>query len=249
MNTFSIIIPTYNRVKEVVRAITSLVNQDYEGNLYEIIVVDDGSTDDTADVLERLSVGPPCQFKYIRLPENKGRLTARNRGMAEAKMDWICWLDSDDEYVSTYLSTLNRAIETYPEYQIFNFGAVVYDEANFHSHVRNAFLPELRPDGRGHVQFKSGGIGTGSFIFRNELAAKCGPLPEARTPYGDFDSFAARATLLWPELEHLYGKNENGQWLPFGNPWGDDWLMFYLLTREHKSKPLDIALYIQHVRH
>lgn len=242
---FSIIIPAYNREKTIERCLRSVLNQTYDKTQYEIILIDDASTDRTVRVADSVCIGSPVRVHFEPFSENKGRVAARNRGLELATGEWICWLDSDDEYVSTYLETIADAIERYPDYQIFNFAAIVYDEQNFHSHVRHTFLPELRPDGGGHEQFKSGGIGTGSFVFAKEISEL---LPEARTPYGDSGSFAARATLRFPELESLYGRTESGQWRPLGNPWGDDYVMFFALTRNHISKPLDIALYLQHVR-
>lgn len=251
MQTFSIIIPVHNRADSIARAIESILDQGYPKELFEIIIVDDGSTDETSTIVTNMcEANRELGFDIFKIvfPENKGRLVARNHGMSWATKDWICWLDSDDEYSSNYLKVLNDAIEKYPGYGIFNFGAIVYDEQNFRSYLRDTFMPELREDGRGHVPFKSGGIGSGSFIFRRELLQSVGFLPEASTPYGDDSSLPALATTRWPDLRSLYGQSDSGQWLPFGNPWGDDWLMFYLLTRNNESKPLDIHLYIQHLR-
>lgn len=250
MIKFSVIIPTYNRAKTLHRALLSLSNQTYDKSLFEIIVVDDGSTDETEAYLqEAIKIAP--NLEVITHQKNRGRIAARNTGMGVAKGEWICWLDSDDEYVSTYLEVCANAITSLPMVEIFNFGAVVYDEPAFHSSLRDTFLPELSPNGRGHVSFKSGRIGTGSFIFKKALLAEptIGLLPEAATPYGLDDSFPARATTKWPGLGELYGRNTDGQWKPFGNPWGDDYVMFFALTRNHISVPLNIHPYIQHVRH
>ena len=250
MQTFSVIIPVYNRPIEIQKAIMLIATQEYDQRKIQIIIVDDGSTDITGAVIKDLILlyEKILKFTMIQFVKNKGRIAARNAGMAAATNDWICWLDSDDEYSSNYFKVLNDAIEKYPGYELFNFGALVYDEQNFRSYLRNTFMPALREDGRGHVPFKSGGIGSGSFIFRRELFQRIGPLPEASTPYGDDSSLPAIATKRWPDIRSLYGQSENGQWLPFGNPFGDDWLMFYLLTRDNISKPLDIHLYIQHLR-
>ena len=246
-NNFSIVIPTYNRMKEVQRAVRSVVYQDYPSYLREIIVVDDGSTDETVRILELLKT-EYISLRTVSFEKNQGRLSARNAGMRTATNNYIVWLDSDDEIISTYLSVLNDAINKFPDYKIFNLGAIIYDEPNLRSYTREVFKPDIRPHNVGHVPFKSGQIGAGSFVFRRELLEEVGYFPETIHPYGGDDSFPALATKQWPELKELYGQNSEGQWLPFGNPYGEDWLLFYLLTRNHLSKPLDIHLYIQHKR-
>jgi glycosyltransferase involved in cell wall biosynthesis len=85
----SVIVPTYNRERLVCEAIESILIQTYPN--YEIIVVDDGSTDNTAEVLGKYKT----KICYIQ-QENKGPGDARNRGIAEASGKYIAFLDSDD---------------------------------------------------------------------------------------------------------------------------------------------------------
>jgi glycosyltransferase involved in cell wall biosynthesis len=93
----SIIIPTYNRVRTVTRAIDSVLSQTHKK--FEIIVVDDGSKDDTREVLqERYS----DQIRYI-YQSNSGAAAARNTGIREACYDLIAFLDSDDFWLPTKL--------------------------------------------------------------------------------------------------------------------------------------------------
>ncbi len=249
-NKFSIIIPTFNRQELVQRALWSLINQDYPKDKYEIIIVDDGSTDKTIRQLNDMGQYISALGVKVIVHEilnNQGRIAARNKGMEIASNEWICWLDSDDEYLSTYLSTVNKAINLNPKYNLINFGAVVFDEEELNYWVRDKFEPAIV--GAGHEKFKSGHIGTGSFVFRKFLWDKyIKELPETIHAYGGDDSFPALCTKKWPELAELYGQNESGDWLPFGNPWGDDWIALYLMTREHTMKPINIPLYIQHLR-
>lgn len=86
----SIIIPTYNRYHLLQRAITSLYAQTY--SYFEIIVVDDGSTDATAKIAIDF---PEVRYFYQK---NKGVSSARNFGIQKAKYDWIAFLDADDEW-------------------------------------------------------------------------------------------------------------------------------------------------------
>jgi glycosyltransferase involved in cell wall biosynthesis len=93
----SIIIPTYNRANEVTRAIASVFAQTYAD--YEVIVVDDGSTDNTREILDLYG---NC-IRYIR-QKNQGVSSARNAGIRAARAEWIAFLDSDDEWLPEKLS-------------------------------------------------------------------------------------------------------------------------------------------------
>ena len=83
----SVIIPTYNRANFLIKTINSILNQSVVVD--EIIIVDDGSTDNTKEILSSLNI------KYI-YQENNGVSSARNRGIVEATYDWIAFCDSDD---------------------------------------------------------------------------------------------------------------------------------------------------------
>ncbi len=104
MLTTSVIIPTYNRAHLVGRAIDSVLCQLQQGD--EIVVVDDGSMDDTEAAVRRFE-GP---IRYIRTA-NGGAGAARNRGIREAKGNLIGFLDSDDEWLPGKLSIQRRLME------------------------------------------------------------------------------------------------------------------------------------------
>jgi len=90
--TVSVIIPTYNRAHLVGRAIRSVLNQTYQD--FELIVVDDGSTDNTEEVIRSFD---DDRIRYIRHDQNKGGAAARNTGIKAARGEYIAFLDSDDE--------------------------------------------------------------------------------------------------------------------------------------------------------
>ncbi len=93
MPTVSIILPTYNRVGSVQAAIHSVLEQTYTD--YELIVVDDGSMDETASHVREIS---DPRLIYVLHPQNKGAAAARNTGMRMARGDYIAFLDSDDTW-------------------------------------------------------------------------------------------------------------------------------------------------------
>ena len=97
MPRVSVIIPTFNRAQKVVRAIESVLNQSIKD--FEIIVVDDGSTDNTNQALARYM----SAIKYIRQPVNRGVSSARNIGIKSSTAPWIAFLDSDDYWLNDKL--------------------------------------------------------------------------------------------------------------------------------------------------
>ena len=91
---FSFVIPTYNRSQKVSRAIDSIINQQLWDLYAEIIVIDDGSTDDTELMLQKYLVNN--QIKLIKHLKNKGVASAKNTGIIHAQNDYVVLLDSDD---------------------------------------------------------------------------------------------------------------------------------------------------------
>lgn len=115
---FSVIIPTYNRENIVPRAIQSVLNQTIQD--FEIIVVDDGSKDNTKDVVCNIN---DSRIRYI-FQHNQGSNPARNNGILNAKGEYLSFLDSDDEWMPTMLE---KQLEIYNS--DINIG-VVYSRLN-----------------------------------------------------------------------------------------------------------------------
>lgn len=104
----SVIIPTYNRGWIVKDAVESVLRQDFVD--FELLVIDDGSTDNTADVLQAIT----GDFRVIR-QENRGVSSARNRGIRESGGDLIAFLDSDDAWLPQKLSAQFAFFRRHPQ--------------------------------------------------------------------------------------------------------------------------------------
>ena len=117
MPTFSIIIPAYNAEAYLQRCLDSIFLQEFTD--YEVIVIDDGSTDGTATLLESYP-----QVKVIH-QENQGMATARNRGLDAAQGDYILFVDSDDELMPHVLSILAPQLTGE---DIIGFGTRIHNE-------------------------------------------------------------------------------------------------------------------------
>lgn len=107
-NSVSVVIPTYNRARLVARAIKSAQAAMSPGD--ELLVIDDGSTDDTEDVVR--SFGK--DVRYFRV-ENAGSSVARNLGIRSARCPLVAMLDDDDEWLPDKLELQRKVMDTYPE--------------------------------------------------------------------------------------------------------------------------------------
>jgi len=107
----SVIIPTHNRAHTIGRAIESVLRQTLPPA--EIIVIDDGSTDGTAELVQRNF--PKC--RYLQQP-NQGVSSARNSGITAANREWLAFLDSDDEWMPDKLATQATALKCNPGVQL-----------------------------------------------------------------------------------------------------------------------------------
>jgi GalNAc5-diNAcBac-PP-undecaprenol beta-1,3-glucosyltransferase len=114
----SVVITTYNRCQFVGRAIQSALDQRWQG--LEVVVIDDASTDQTAEVVQRLFPG----VRYVRQEKNAGPNAVRNRGILEASRAWIVFLDDDDTLEPGALQKIAQRIEALAEsrnYPLFQF--------------------------------------------------------------------------------------------------------------------------------
>lgn len=126
---FSIIIPTYNRANIIHDTIKSVTEQTYQH--WELIIVDDGSTDNTEELVKHLMIAEN-RIKYI-YQNNQERSQARNNGIKNAKYKWICFLDSDDVYFSNHLQTFYLSIQKHPKINFFYSLKSGEEHKDFHS--------------------------------------------------------------------------------------------------------------------
>ncbi len=140
---FSVIIPTYNRLEILKKCIQAVENQEFDGNLitgYEIIVVDDGSTDDTVSWLEAAKTSLP----HVRLlcQNHQGAAAARNLGVVNARGDWIVFIDSDlvvtPSFLQSHAQTLVTVQKKLGHDRIFTYGLVI-NTCNFDNPTSEPF--------------------------------------------------------------------------------------------------------------
>lgn len=128
---FSIIIPLYNKAPYVAKAIGSVLSQTFAD--YELIIVDDGSQDDSLSIAAEAVEGKGnCQV--IR-QGNTGVSMARNNGVACSRGDYLCFLDADDWWAPSFLEEVSELIVEYPEAGIYGTGYVIVNETKHKTRV------------------------------------------------------------------------------------------------------------------
>ena len=127
---FSVIIPLYNKAPYVRKALESVCAQTYRD--YELIVINDGSTDNSAIVAdEYLKATDSIDYKIINQP-NAGVSAARNNGVAASQGDYIAFLDADDWWEPTYLERMSQLIEDYPDAGLYACNYIYYKPGKTH---------------------------------------------------------------------------------------------------------------------
>lgn len=132
---FSVIIPLYNKAPYVHKALESVCAQTYRD--YELIVINDGSTDNSAIVAdEYLKATDGIDYKIINQP-NAGVSAARNNGVALSHGEYVAFLDADDWWEPTYLERMAQLINDYPDAGLYACNYVYYKPGKTHIAINN----------------------------------------------------------------------------------------------------------------
>ena len=133
----TVLIPAYNAMRTIGRALASVWHQNYPE--MEVIVVDDGSTDETGDEIRKIR---SCNLRLIQLGKNRGVSAAMNAGILEARTDYVAFLDADDEWLDNKLLTQVPILESHPEMSFIACGG---ESVNLEGQVFRTFGLELPP--------------------------------------------------------------------------------------------------------
>jgi glycosyltransferase involved in cell wall biosynthesis len=191
MPTVSIVIPTLNRAHLVTRAIKSVLNQTYQD--FEIIVVDDGSIDETEKVIKRCN---NKRIKYKKHQKTRGPGAARNTGIDATYGDYIAFLDSDDEWLPTKLEKqINLFKKNIVKIGLTYCGVELIDQRS--RNVKEKWIPKYR----GYVFEKNLSenfivSGSSTVIVQRKALEKAGKFDESLASCEDWD--------LWIRIAKYY---------------------------------------------
>jgi glycosyltransferase involved in cell wall biosynthesis len=148
----SVVIPLYNKVRHIARAINSVLAQ--TNNDFELIIVDDGSTDGSAEIVKNST---DSRIRLVRREhiDSWGGHAARNLGIAEARASLIAFLDADDEWLPEHLATLSRLAKKYPECGACATGYELVEPSGHRWTPQFKFIPESPWEGIIDNYFKS----------------------------------------------------------------------------------------------
>ena len=122
---FSVILPLYNKAPYVAKAIDSILAQTFTD--YELVIVDDGSKDDSYEVASKAIEGH-CRNCHLIRQENAGVSMARNNGVTASIGDYLCFLDADDWWDPGFLEEMSQLINTFPDAGIYGTNYTIVNE-------------------------------------------------------------------------------------------------------------------------
>lgn len=195
----SAVIPVYNNARFIARTLESVLAQSRPAD--EIIVVDDGSTDNSAEVIK--GFGQKVRYIY---QENAGASVARNTGIHAAKHEWIAFLDGDDEWLEDYLKRQVELLEANPQlvWSTGNYFTCLCDE----NRRSSKFLPEKCQAMMGKYQYHESYFKafvadthgwTGTMIIKKEALIKAGLFRPGQLKANDIDMWF-RIAYRWKQI-------------------------------------------------
>ena len=170
---FSVVIPLYNKAHTIVHTLSTVMLQNYA--VYEVVIVDDGSTDNGVQLIREHFKDPRIRIIH---QENAGVSAARNRGIDEARGEWVAFLDGDDEWLPGYLNEISILISEFPHLQMvgtggyhknFSTGKVMPMLMNKYKGQRIELNYYINPDMMPHI---------GATVIKKSLLLKIGGFPK-----------------------------------------------------------------------
>lgn len=238
----SVVIPAYNSERTLERCLLGVFGQKYFPPKFEVIVIDDGSTDTTAKIAKKFPV------RLIKLPKNQGRIIARDNGVKKASFKYICFIDAD------CIPTKNWLLEILKENYQPIMGKVInnYQTALgrfFHLMRRFFYKPVLKPTKITEKNFLRLPTGAGNFLCSKEFYLKF-DISQTGESFSDDQSLIFQINRIKPVLvipngtvshdERYFLKDALSQWFNRGCRFAD----FHLKKGGSLSRKINLWLTI-----
>ncbi|WP_201626034.1 glycosyltransferase family 2 protein [Psychrobacter immobilis] len=186
---FSIVIPLYNKELSIENTIHSVLNQCFQD--FEVLVVNDGSTDNSVNVVEQII---DARIRLIT-QTNLGVSAARNRGITEAQFDWIAFLDGDDLWFENHLEEVANMITAFPAENFFTTSFIYSDDRKLFKHKRNSTIFKVESYFKESIKET---LLSADTIVINKKCFKCSGLFNIQMKSGE-------DTELWDRMVRQYG--------------------------------------------
>lgn len=208
----SVVIPAYNYAAVLPRAVESVLAQLDEASA-ELVVIDDGSTDDSRQVLDGLLVAHPGRFRVVH-KSNGGASSARNLGIRETAGDYLIFLDADDQLAPSALAALRAHLAAQPQTRLVIGGHIAVSPDGRRREHKAIVLPEQPLERlKAYLLDKRLALSNGACAMHRELFAR-GDYPEAFRSAEDIPVFAQAlanypCTLLEQPLALIHKHNDS----------------------------------------
>lgn len=232
--TVTVLIDTYNHERFIEEAIVSVLEQDFPGSEMEILVVDDGSTDRTPDIVRKFEP----RLRLMR-KENGGQASAFNAGIPEARGEFVTFLDGDDWWAKNKLSRVVEALSADPAIGMVGHGiAVVHRDGTQQTEIlREGFRFRANTlEGALLFRLRKSLLGTSRMTLRRDLLRRIGTVPEELRIEADEYLFTLAAILaeteILPDVLTFYRMHDSNAFQILGDN----------LERAHQRKEILLAL-------
>lgn len=194
----TVLVDTYNHERFIEEALVSVVEQDFPAADMEIVVVDDGSTDRTPDIVRKFAP----RARLLRKP-NGGQASAFNAGIPEARGEIVAFLDGDDWWARNKLTCVSEAMAADPSVGIVGHGIIIVNRDGSHQAevLREGF--RFRADtveGAKLFRRRKSLLGTSRMTIRRDILRRIGRVPEAIRVQGDEYLFTMAAACSWTRI-------------------------------------------------
>ncbi|SFD17650.1 glycosyltransferase family 2 protein [Algibacter pectinivorans] len=187
---FSVVIPLYNKEDYIENTLNSVLNQNYKN--FEIVIINDGSTDRSIDVVKRFL---DSRIKIFN-QKNKGLSNARNSGIKHAKYEYIAFLDADDLWCEDYLMCIFNLIKHQPSSEVLATGVKVLRPKQKANLSTTAFKPNQIQIVSNYFSLKKNIFGPSALVIKKSVFKNIGAFNET-IKYGEEEDFFIRCFLKY----------------------------------------------------